>query len=328
MNSSSTAQPGQASREQAWSDFWKTGAIHACMGSFDAAYSGSIGQYWSGLFRNVSPAMRVLDLGSGNGALPRLLLEQQAQARIDAVDLAQVHPAWLEAARHPEVRFHAGVMMEHLPFPDASFDLAVSQFGIEYARYPDAFDELARVLKPAGQIALVMHHASGILTRVARQESEHANWLLRESRLFASLQEVLPWVARARAGEAVSRFPEANPARNRYNQTMSRILTRAEQAQVPDLLWQFADWAQQLLATISPQQIALVPQRLNAVQADLEAAVLRSQELIQHALSVQQLAEIEALLRLRFPDSSLSRQTLMHDGEVLAWALNMTHERD
>jgi len=53
---------------------------------------------------------------------------------------------------------------DDLPFEDASLDLVVSQFGIEYAGY-GAFDEAARVLSPQGELNFLMHFKDGYIDR-------------------------------------------------------------------------------------------------------------------------------------------------------------------
>jgi hypothetical protein len=49
--------------------------------------------------------------------------------------------------------------METLPFDDAVFDAAVSQFGFEYGRVDEAARELARVLAPGSPISFLIHHS-------------------------------------------------------------------------------------------------------------------------------------------------------------------------
>jgi ubiquinone/menaquinone biosynthesis C-methylase UbiE len=87
---------------------------------------------------------RVLDVGTGTGQAAGLLAQRYPAAQIDAVD---VSPAMIERARgKPElssVRF-AVADGGHLPFADASFDLAVSLLVQPFE------NELKRVLAPGG----------------------------------------------------------------------------------------------------------------------------------------------------------------------------------
>ena len=155
-------------RRIAWSQYWSAGGLHSCPGSFAGNYAGAIADFWQTALADLTPGTRVLDLATGNGALPQLLLQRYGdEVQVDAVDAAQLAPTWFDPSRHPGVRFHSGVMIEALSFEDASFDCVVSQYGIEYAMRPDACQQALRVLRPQGRLALVMHHTGSVLARGA-----------------------------------------------------------------------------------------------------------------------------------------------------------------
>jgi ubiquinone/menaquinone biosynthesis C-methylase UbiE len=93
---------------------------------------------------------RVLDLGTGTGRAAFLLARRYPAAEVVGVDLA---PAMLAEARKltpPElagqVRFEEADA-EHLPYPDAWFDL------VSLANMIPFFPELARITAPGGAVA-------------------------------------------------------------------------------------------------------------------------------------------------------------------------------
>ncbi|MCV2393896.1 class I SAM-dependent methyltransferase [Actinotalea sp. M2MS4P-6] len=98
---------------------------------------------------------RVLEVSFGTGWL---LTRYAGRFRTDGVDL---NPAMLDVARRNLDR--AGLFadlrqgdVEHLPYPDATFDTVVNTMA--FTGYPDAAaaaSELARVLKPGGRLVLV-----------------------------------------------------------------------------------------------------------------------------------------------------------------------------
>src|SRR3954467_6962541 len=110
------------------------------------------------------PSDRVLDIaaGSGNAAIQAA----QRGAQVVASDLT---PELFEAGRRRAQA--AGVELEwgeadaeDLPFEDASFDVALSTFGIMFApRQSTAAAELARVVRPGGRIALCSWNPSGFI---------------------------------------------------------------------------------------------------------------------------------------------------------------------
>jgi ubiquinone/menaquinone biosynthesis C-methylase UbiE len=99
----------------------------------------------------------VLDAGTGAGHATLALAP--LVGRVVTVDLAE--PMLAQARRLAEERGIANVEfrqgdVEHLPFPDAAFDLVVSRFVAHHFPHPQrAIGELARVLKPVGAFLLV-----------------------------------------------------------------------------------------------------------------------------------------------------------------------------
>lgn len=105
-------------------------------------------------FAQVRPGEAVLDVGTGTGVVA--ITAARAGARVTGLDLT---PELLEAARENALIARQNVVWtegdaERLPYPDASFDLVVSQFGHMFAPRPGlATAEMRRVLKPGGWLA-------------------------------------------------------------------------------------------------------------------------------------------------------------------------------
>ncbi|MCB1569250.1 MAG: methyltransferase domain-containing protein [Xanthomonadales bacterium] len=316
-----TLEPVEA-RRRAWSSYWQGGALHSCPSSFSGNYQGAIGALWRDLADQLRPPLRVLDLGTGNGALPKLLwqhLNGSQDLVIDAVDLAQLRPDWHDAGKFPGIHFHPGVAMETLPFASQSFDCAVSQYGIEYAQRPRVFDEVLRVTKPTAQLLFVMHHADGELVRVAQEESGHQAWLLASGGLLEAAAEVLPWIARARQGQSLAGVPEAEAARQRYNQLMGQLQQRAQMSSVPDLLNEVGAWLHRLLA--HGQNTA--PSALRQAEQQLEQARFRTEELVACALDSEQIGSIADHFRSARPSARVLVDTVRQDDRVLGWSLRV-----
>jgi len=117
----------------------------------------------------VEAGMEVLDVacGSGNATLPAA----RAGARVTGLDFA---PGLLEIARERaadamlEIDFIEGDA-QALPFEDASYDRVVSTFGHMFA--PDhrrTADEMRRVLRPGGVIAVACWMPEGAIGRMFR----------------------------------------------------------------------------------------------------------------------------------------------------------------
>jgi len=105
-------------------------------------------------FAGIQPGQRLLDVGSGTGVVA--ITAARLGARVTASDLT---PELLEQSRENAricgvpLEWHEADV-ERLPFPDAHYDVVLSQFGHMFAPRPDvAIAEMLRVLKPGGTIA-------------------------------------------------------------------------------------------------------------------------------------------------------------------------------
>jgi SAM-dependent methyltransferase len=105
-------------------------------------------------FAQVAPGQKVLDVACGTGVVA--VTAARRGAKVSGLDLS---PVLLERARHNaglaavDIDFVEGDA-EALPYPEASFDVVLSQFGQIFAPRPAvALQEMLRVLKPGGRIA-------------------------------------------------------------------------------------------------------------------------------------------------------------------------------
>jgi ubiquinone/menaquinone biosynthesis C-methylase UbiE len=308
-------------RRHAWTTVWRSGVLHACAGSWEGNYGGEIREFWAARAKRMGKDSELLDLATGNGALPALLLEVLGAdhlPRIEAVDLAEPSPGWLAAApaaARARIRFHSGVALESLPFPEGRFHAVCSQFGFEYADIERAAAEVARVLAKGGWLALVCHHHRSKLAEVAQTEITHLDWLLQESELIPALRAVLPYAARR------SQEPPAREARARLNAILAAVAARARQEAVPELLLNAGQsalgWVEQ---TVRSGDVEAAQAAIGTWPETMAAYRLRCRELIDNALDE---AQVGALVE-RFAGFGLvlQEQRVLHEsGWVLAWAL-------
>jgi SAM-dependent methyltransferase len=113
---------------------------------------------------DIHPKERVLDVAAGNGHAS--LAAARRFAEVTSTDYV---PALLEQGRKRaeadrlDIRFKVADA-EALPFPDASFDVALSTFGVMFApRQETAAAELLRVVRPGGRIGLASWTPEGFI---------------------------------------------------------------------------------------------------------------------------------------------------------------------
>jgi SAM-dependent methyltransferase len=105
-------------------------------------------------FAGILPREAVLDIATGTGVVA--VTAARAGAHVTGLDIT---PALLEQARENARVAQLDIVWtegdaEKLPYPDASFDVVVSQFGHMFAPRPDvAVSEIRRVLRAGGRFA-------------------------------------------------------------------------------------------------------------------------------------------------------------------------------
>jgi ubiquinone/menaquinone biosynthesis C-methylase UbiE len=120
--------------------------------AYAATFAGATSRFADVLLdaAGVAPGMRVLDIACGPGVVAAAA---RARGAIPiGLDFSAAMIALARAA-HSEISFEEGDA-EALPYCDASFDAAVSNFGIHHIPDPvRALSEARRVLRPGGRIA-------------------------------------------------------------------------------------------------------------------------------------------------------------------------------
>jgi SAM-dependent methyltransferase len=104
-----------------------------------------------GSFVGVEPGMRALDVGCGPGALTEFLATRLGAANVAAADPSEpLLAACSERVSGADVRQASA---EELPWPDATFDVVVSQLVMNFLPDADAaLREMCRVAKPGGAV--------------------------------------------------------------------------------------------------------------------------------------------------------------------------------
>jgi SAM-dependent methyltransferase len=163
--------------DDVWTQYWQSGNPDSCIPTKSPDDIRPIRAFWRELAVQLNAGSRVLDLATGNGAVPRMLLEANQDLQITAVDKAAIDPVkyLADLGRMADVKFSPGVDIEHMHYDDASFDAVTSQFGIEYVALERAVSEVARVIRSDGEIRLLMHHCDSevlVASRAKRTEME------------------------------------------------------------------------------------------------------------------------------------------------------------
>jgi hypothetical protein len=145
----------------AWDRFWRSGRKASCYEDSDGRYLPPIRDLWHQFFADLPVGARVIDVGTGNGAVPLEACHWGADNPLKQLELHGVDRAAIRSESRSingcRLTLTPRVDMRDLPFEDSSFDAATAQFALEYLHWSEALPELARVMRPGARMRAVLH---------------------------------------------------------------------------------------------------------------------------------------------------------------------------
>jgi SAM-dependent methyltransferase len=124
------------------------------------ATNGPLGD-WAMELLALQPAERVLEVGFGPGELVRRMIQRVPRLFVAGVDPSELMVAQASARNAGAIAWGQAVLRlgsaDQLPYPDASFDKAVTVNSIQF--WPDmtqGLREVGRVLRPGGRLVIVL----------------------------------------------------------------------------------------------------------------------------------------------------------------------------
>lgn len=144
-----------------WDSYWK--GVSLAGEDLGGVRHPAVSAFWEDLFECIDTDYsrpRLLDLGTGSGALVQQAQVAVPESRITCVDRSEFAIEFV-TKRFPNV---AGITADAaaLPCANAEFDVLVSQFGVEYAGL-DAVADASRLVDDGGLLAFVMHHHESLI---------------------------------------------------------------------------------------------------------------------------------------------------------------------
>lgn len=188
-----------------WDLYWQSDRIASCFDGAGASnYGDAVAAGWRAFFADLPEQSRIIDLCTGNGAIAVMAAAMDKAFAITAVDLADIDPPAYVTRNRDEmaaIQFVRRTEVEALPFPDESFDVAISQYGLEYSDLARSVPEMVRVLAPGGQARLVVHAADGIVAANAKAAIADADQLLNDIDLLGVSRRCFEAVATVERGD-------------------------------------------------------------------------------------------------------------------------------
>lgn len=279
-----------------WNEYWqrtREAAAHKAGGPQDEV----LARFWASFFTEaLAPATRsrLLDLACGNGAATQHALDASRRLnRATTIVGVDISPAALPEFRQRFSRTWAvRTDANSLPFCDGSFDIAFSQFGVEYAG-ANAFSEAARVIARGGTLAAVVHLRDGAIYRECAANATAARDLQR-SGIFTAAKEAFRSAAAVARGngdrsELGSMHARLTVAANDVEAILRRHGTTVAGGAVQRLYSDLADMYRRA-AAYDPREVA---HWLDRMSQELEAYEARMSAMLTAALDDR---DVDAIL--------------------------------
>lgn len=232
--------------DDAWDRYWAHGFLTSCRNAFSGNYEGTVRALWEAFFAELGPDARILDIGTGNGAIPLIAaaagLDANRRYDIHGIDLAAIRPEeTVKTDRHllEQIRFHPRTPAEATGFEPASVDAITGQYAFEYTDTARSAAELGRIAAPDARLMFVLHHSRSVVMETSREELANARIIFDETRLFSHAADLIRKVGTAETPEARRRLssdPEAESLRHGLNAAAERVTKAIDSSAHPQLL--------------------------------------------------------------------------------------------
>ena len=299
MPDKKTPQP--SAKSMSWTRYWRSGFRDTC---FFADKTFSVAADWRNFFSSAGKGAKIVDLATGNGAVAMIAAQVNRDLHLEAsivgVDFADIAPQELPATTEEplqNITFIGNTDLADLPFQDAQFDLASSQFGFEYAEQSGSLSELKRVLKPGGQVRMLIHATEGAVHEASVQRLRRARSMLESGQILPLLEEL----AKAVNSSAKTRIPKIQ---KRITTKVGQVQRKFGQLPKDDLVLELCSEAQMFVNAAGKVPASEFVAKIRHLSEEVRAYTLRLHAMHSAArTSVQMQALCEAANTIGFQQS-------------------------
>jgi ubiquinone/menaquinone biosynthesis C-methylase UbiE len=307
---------------QHWEVYYRHGGLASCPMGPESSYTLELRDAWLEFFASLADGARILDVGTGNGAIA-LIAKESASAggkafEIHGTDLAQIDPV-----RHVKngtelfagISFRAGVPTEKLPFEPGSFDAVSGQYALEYTTIDAALREICRVLGRGGVAQFILHHEQSVIVRNARESLSQSSLVLDETQILRKLRRYIEAERRSASTAGVTWKALAEAGLRLQAATRGPVTAHTLRVTL--------DAVQKMLEARKQLSPAVMDREIEGFEKELRASTTRLHDVVNSAKSADEMGAIAAAARdVGFANGTIQLQ--QHAGSnLVGWRLNL-----
>ncbi len=309
-------------RIDAWDRYWKGGHGDTCFHQGDVF---SLQKDWMAFFAALPKSARILDLATGNGALPLMAAtvsrEEGLGFSITGVDFATPSPELVsdvDASLLDGISFVSSTPLETMEFDEASFDAVTSQFGFEYSDTRRSIPRIAKLMAPGCKLRFLIHSHGGSVFRSTEQRCGRIKQLLAKDQVF----DICRRLARFNPRDPAS-LAKAQKLERRFHAKLKSLRAKATDLPPDDVSIYAMNYVEQLVQSRSYAPPDEWRKALSDLSDELNDYVIRLNGMLRAA---QKDAEMKRLVA-SFEAAGLedvSYQPALQDQNDVGWILLAT----
>ena len=222
---------------QHWTEYWKnTNALNSfAEGKQGQGYQKEVASFWSQQFSEIDSNSKVVDLGTGNGAVAVLAQQFSHDKKLGwqvfGLDAADIDPNQLtikdkETKQHlNNIQFIANTPIEKSPFQSGTIDAFISQFAFEYSNLEQSLNQCMDCLKPGGIITMFCHHPESHISKDSLIGEGVLKYILQESPAFLQTDLLLDTARQQTKAKKMHDWPR-NPKRQAITTTLHWVFSQ------------------------------------------------------------------------------------------------------
>ncbi len=305
-----------------WDTYWHgTGDVGAY--SSGGVNHPAIRVFWDEFFADVKQDFnepKIIDIASGNGAVVERALATFGKQQLDitCVDVSDAAISNIRA-RFPPVNAIV-TDARNIPLDSGIFDIATSQFGVEYAGL-ETINEAARLLASGGQLALLLHNQTGSIHRECL-ESLDAIIRLQESRFIPLAIGMFSAGSKAVRGADRAAYEAAAKQLAPAIGVLEAIMKQYGQHVAGDTINRLYNDVGRIHQRIQHYEPTEILDWLNKMDGELDAYAVRMSSMSESALDEESFEQICEGLRSKDFTIERAEPLLIPDHDLpLAWVL-------